>query len=63
MNDIQTIQPSLNGINELGETLKSQAEPEYVSKLQTELADLNACWDDICKQVSIPDVEKDEYCK
>ncbi|XP_032889087.1 dystrophin isoform X3 [Amblyraja radiata] len=50
VNDIQTIQPSLNGINELGETLKSQAEPEYVSKLQTELADLNACWDDICKQ-------------
>ncbi|XP_062906974.1 dystrophin isoform X1 [Mobula hypostoma] len=50
VNDIQTIQPSLNGINEVGETLKSQAEPEYVSKLQTELADLNGCWDNICKQ-------------
>ncbi|XP_069746216.1 dystrophin isoform X6 [Narcine bancroftii] len=50
VNDIQTIQPSLNGINEGGKTLKSQAEPEYVSKLQAELADLNACWDNICKQ-------------
>ncbi|XP_051871046.1 dystrophin isoform X2 [Pristis pectinata] len=50
VNDIQTIQPSLSGINEIGKTLKSQAEPEYVSKLQTELADLNACWDNICKQ-------------
>ncbi|XP_078264997.1 dystrophin isoform X3 [Rhinoraja longicauda] len=50
VNDIQTIQPSLNGINELGGTLKSQAEPEYMSKLQTELADLNASWDNICKQ-------------
>ncbi|XP_041067968.1 dystrophin isoform X1 [Carcharodon carcharias] len=50
VNDIQTIQPSLNGINEVGETLKSQAEPTYVGKLQTELSELNACWENICKQ-------------
>uniref|UniRef100_UPI00398ED900 dystrophin isoform X4 n=1 Tax=Pristiophorus japonicus TaxID=55135 RepID=UPI00398ED900 len=50
VNDIQTIQPSLNGINEVGETLKSQAEPTYVGKLQTELTELNACWENICKQ-------------
>ncbi|XP_078088638.1 dystrophin-like isoform X9 [Mustelus asterias] len=50
VNDIQTIQPSLNGINEVGETLKSQAEPTYVGKLRTELAELNACWENICKQ-------------
>ncbi|XP_059506330.1 dystrophin isoform X10 [Stegostoma tigrinum] len=50
VNDIQTIQPSLNGINDVGETLKSQAEPTYVGKLQTELSELNACWENICKQ-------------
>ncbi|XP_072370089.1 dystrophin isoform X11 [Scyliorhinus torazame] len=50
VNDIQTIQPSLNGINEVGETLKSQAEPTYVGKLRTELYELNACWENICKQ-------------
>ncbi|XP_038658197.1 dystrophin isoform X9 [Scyliorhinus canicula] len=50
VNDIQTIQPSLNGINEIGETLKSQAEPTYVGKLRTELYELNACWENICKQ-------------
>ncbi|XP_078415979.1 dystrophin isoform X2 [Cetorhinus maximus] len=50
VNDIQTIQPSLNGINEVGGTLKSQAEPTYLGKLQTELSELNACWENICKQ-------------
>ncbi|XP_067896656.1 dystrophin isoform X2 [Heterodontus francisci] len=50
VNDIQTIQPSLNGINEVGETLKSRAEPTYVGKLRTELSELNACWENICKQ-------------
>ncbi|XP_067848885.1 dystrophin isoform X4 [Heptranchias perlo] len=50
VNDIQTIQPSLNGINKIGETLKSKAEPAFVGKLQTELTELNACWENICKQ-------------
>ncbi|XP_048458781.1 dystrophin isoform X1 [Rhincodon typus] len=53
VNDIQTIQPSLNGINDVGETLKSQAEPAYVGKLQTELSELNACWENICKQAYV----------
>ncbi|XP_043556668.1 dystrophin isoform X1 [Chiloscyllium plagiosum] len=53
VNDIQTIQPSLNGINDVGETLKGQAEPTYVGKLQTELSELNACWENICKQAYV----------
>uniref|UniRef100_A0A4W3IX27 Calponin-homology (CH) domain-containing protein n=1 Tax=Callorhinchus milii TaxID=7868 RepID=A0A4W3IX27_CALMI len=50
VNDIQMIQPSLNSINEVGEALKKQAEPAFANKLQTELAELNACWENICKQ-------------
>ncbi|KAJ8350389.1 hypothetical protein SKAU_G00255190 [Synaphobranchus kaupii] len=50
VNDINTIQPSLNGINEVGLTLKREAEPAFASKLQKELTELNAQWANICKQ-------------
>uniref|UniRef100_A0A8C9TK36 Dystrophin n=1 Tax=Scleropages formosus TaxID=113540 RepID=A0A8C9TK36_SCLFO len=50
VNDIHTIQPSLNGINEVGHTLKKEAEPAFASKLQKEIAELNAQWENICKQ-------------
>ncbi|XP_041114936.1 dystrophin isoform X1 [Polyodon spathula] len=50
VNDIHTIQPSLNGINNVGQTLKSEAEPAFASKLQEELTELNAQWENICKQ-------------
>ncbi|KAJ7320669.1 hypothetical protein JRQ81_020180, partial [Phrynocephalus forsythii] len=50
VNDIQTIQPSLNSINEIGGKLKIEAEPEFALQLQTELKELNAQWDHICQQ-------------
>ncbi|XP_035250602.1 dystrophin isoform X13 [Anguilla anguilla] len=50
VNDINTIQPSLNGINEVGLALKREAEPAFGSKLQKEIAELNAQWENICKQ-------------
>ncbi|XP_036396175.1 dystrophin isoform X3 [Megalops cyprinoides] len=50
VNDINTIQPSLNGINEVGHALKREAEPAFASKLQKEIAELNAQWENICKQ-------------
>ncbi|KAJ8400755.1 hypothetical protein AAFF_G00391090 [Aldrovandia affinis] len=50
VNDINTIQPSLNGINEVGHTLKREAEPAFASKLQKEITELNAQWENICKQ-------------
>ncbi|KAJ8253066.1 hypothetical protein GJAV_G00208740 [Gymnothorax javanicus] len=50
VNDINTIQPSLNGINEVGLALKREAEPAFASTLQKELAELNAQWENICKQ-------------
>ena len=51
MNDIQTIQPSVNGINDVGQTLKSEAEPPFAAKLTKELDELNTQWENICKQV------------
>uniref|UniRef100_A0A6Q2ZQT8 Dystrophin n=1 Tax=Esox lucius TaxID=8010 RepID=A0A6Q2ZQT8_ESOLU len=50
VNDIHTIQPSLNGINEVGVSLKREAEPPFAIQLQKELDELNALWDIICKQ-------------
>ncbi|XP_042314823.1 dystrophin isoform X12 [Sceloporus undulatus] len=50
VNDIQTIQPSLNSVNENGKKMKNEAEPEFASKLQSELKELNAQWDHICQQ-------------
>ncbi|XP_051782196.1 dystrophin isoform X2 [Erpetoichthys calabaricus] len=50
VNDIQTIQPSLNGINDVGQILKNEAEPAFSIKLQEELTELNAQWDSVCKQ-------------
>nr|XP_005995015.2 PREDICTED: dystrophin isoform X4 [Latimeria chalumnae] len=50
VNDIQTIQPSMNNINEVGQALKNQAEPAFTSKLQAELKELNAQWEYVCKQ-------------
>ncbi|XP_068124423.1 dystrophin isoform X5 [Hyperolius riggenbachi] len=50
VNDIQTIQPSVTSVNEVGETLTSKAEPNYLPKLQSELKNLNEQWDHICKQ-------------
>ncbi|XP_077637784.1 dystrophin isoform X5 [Lonchura striata] len=50
VNDIQTIQPSLNSVNETGKKMKSEAEPEFASRIESELKDLNAQWDHICQQ-------------
>ncbi|XP_066562465.1 dystrophin isoform X5 [Amia ocellicauda] len=50
VNDIHTIQPSLNGINDVGQALKEEAEPAFASKLQKEMTDLNGQWDNVCKQ-------------
>lgn len=50
VNDIQTIQPSLNSVNEIGKKMKREAEPEFASRIATELKDLNAQWEHICQQ-------------
>ncbi|XP_039185584.1 dystrophin isoform X3 [Crotalus tigris] len=50
VNDIQTIQPNLNSVNEIGQKMKKEAEPEFSSKLQNDLKELNTQWDDICQQ-------------
>ncbi|XP_069568938.1 dystrophin isoform X2 [Brachyistius frenatus] len=50
VNDIHTIQPSLNGINEVGLYLKKEAEPPYAVHIQKELDELNAQWENVCKQ-------------
>ncbi|XP_069641000.1 dystrophin isoform X14 [Haliaeetus albicilla] len=50
VNDIQTIQPSLNSVNEVGKKMKSEAEPEFASRIETELKDLNVQWEHICQQ-------------
>ncbi|XP_047620792.1 dystrophin isoform X2 [Phacochoerus africanus] len=51
VSDIQTIQPSLNSVNEGGQKIKKEAEPEFASRLETELRELNTQWDYICRQV------------
>ncbi|XP_012612346.1 dystrophin isoform X3 [Microcebus murinus] len=51
VNDIQTIQPSLNSVNEGGQKIKNEAEPEFASRLETELRELNIQWDHMCRQV------------
>uniref|UniRef100_A0A3Q2HN99 Dystrophin n=1 Tax=Equus caballus TaxID=9796 RepID=A0A3Q2HN99_HORSE len=51
VNDIQTIQPSLNSVNEGGQKIKNEAEPEFASRLETELGELNTQWDHMCRQV------------
>ncbi|KAL7983691.1 hypothetical protein Chor_000567, partial [Crotalus horridus] len=50
VNDIQTIQPNLNSVNEIGQKMKKEAEPEFSLKLQNDLKELNTQWDDICQQ-------------
>ena len=45
VNDIHTIQPSLNGINEVGVSLKKEAEPPFAIHIQKELNELNAQWE------------------
>ncbi|XP_062464079.1 dystrophin isoform X13 [Pezoporus occidentalis] len=50
VNDIQTIQPSLNSVNEVGKKMKSEAEPEFASRIEKELKDLNVQWEHICQQ-------------
>ncbi|XP_057685973.1 dystrophin isoform X3 [Corythoichthys intestinalis] len=50
VNDINTIQPSVNGINEVGLQLKKDAEPPFAIHIQKELDDLNAQWEHVCKQ-------------
>ncbi|XP_069376703.1 dystrophin isoform X15 [Paralichthys olivaceus] len=50
VNDIHTIQPSLNGINEVGLYLKKEAEPPFAIHIQKELDELNAQWENVCKQ-------------
>lgn len=51
VNDIHTVQPSLNGINEVGLALKWEAETPFAIKIQKMLDELNAQWELICKQV------------
>ncbi|OPJ69704.1 dystrophin isoform B [Patagioenas fasciata monilis] len=50
VNDIQTIQPSLNSVNEVGKKMKSEAEPEFASRIETEIKELNVQWEHICQQ-------------
>ncbi|XP_066434053.1 dystrophin isoform X1 [Eleutherodactylus coqui] len=50
VNDIQTIQPSVSSVNDIGQKLISKAEPTYLPKLKRELDNLNEQWDLICKQ-------------
>ncbi|XP_070711943.1 dystrophin [Pempheris klunzingeri] len=50
VNDIHTIQPSVNGINEVGLYLKKEAEPPYAIHIQKELDELNGQWENVCKQ-------------
>ncbi|TSK17770.1 Dystrophin [Bagarius yarrelli] len=50
VNDIHTVQPSLNGINEVGRALKMEAEPQFAVKIQKLLDELNSQWEQICKQ-------------
>ncbi|XP_037829862.1 dystrophin isoform X1 [Kryptolebias marmoratus] len=50
VNDIHTIQPSVNGINEVGLYLKKEAEPPFAIHIQKELDELNSQWENICKQ-------------
>ncbi|XP_028324112.1 dystrophin isoform X3 [Gouania willdenowi] len=50
VNDIHTIQPSVNGINEVGLYLKKEAEPPFAVHIQKELDELNGQWENICKQ-------------
>lgn len=56
MNDIHTIQPSVNGINEVGLYLKKESEPPFAVHIQKELDELNRQWENVCKQV------RDCYC-
>lgn len=50
VNDIHTIQPSVNGINEVGLYLKKEAEPPFAIHIQKELDSLNGQWENVCKQ-------------
>ncbi|XP_058042481.1 dystrophin isoform X1 [Ahaetulla prasina] len=50
VNDIRTIQPNLNSVNEIGQKMKTEAESEFSLKLQNDLKTLNAEWDNICQQ-------------
>lgn len=52
VNDIHTIQPSVNGINEVGVYLKKEAEPPFAIYIQKLLDELNGQWENVCKQVS-----------
>ncbi|CAH2223155.1 dystrophin isoform X1, partial [Pelobates cultripes] len=50
VNDIQTIQPSVTSVNDVGANLIKKAEPHYSTKLENDLKNLNEQWDKICKQ-------------
>ncbi|XP_068164982.1 dystrophin isoform X2 [Antennarius striatus] len=50
VNDIHTIQPSVNGINEVGLYLKKEAEPPFALYIQKLLDELNGQWENVCKQ-------------
>uniref|UniRef100_A0A671Z337 Dystrophin n=1 Tax=Sparus aurata TaxID=8175 RepID=A0A671Z337_SPAAU len=50
VNDIHTIQPSVNGINEVGVYLKKEAEPPFAIYIQKLLDELNGQWENVCKQ-------------
>nr|XP_046237962.1 dystrophin isoform X12 [Scatophagus argus] len=50
VNDIHTIQPSVNGINEVGLYLKKEAELPFAIYIQKLLDELNGQWENVCKQ-------------
>lgn len=58
VNDIHTIQPSVNGINEVGLYLKKEAEPPFAVYIQKLLDELNSQWENVCKQVRSPPSRK-----
>lgn len=58
VNDIHTVQPSLNGINEVGQVLRKAAEPPFAVKIEKMLEELNSQWELICKQVIISSPNK-----
>ncbi|CAG04995.1 unnamed protein product, partial [Tetraodon nigroviridis] len=60
VNDIHTIQPSVNGINEVGLYLKKEAEPPFAVYIQKLLDELNTQWENVCKQTAQEDVHSKE---
>uniref|UniRef100_S4R7T6 Dystrophin n=1 Tax=Petromyzon marinus TaxID=7757 RepID=S4R7T6_PETMA len=50
VSDINTLQPSLRSIQDLGQSLKGQAEAPLATSIQAELSAISSRWDTVCKQ-------------